>query len=100
MLYTDLMMIQNNFRVLVSRWETENRGTRLTNAVLGERLGLSPTTISHWKNGKIRGADFDTLEAICDFFGVGVGDLLVYIPENGGGRGGEGVAAYNAGGGG
>lgn len=54
------------------------RNPRLTQRKLAEELGISHTTINKLYNGQPLKARIDpeTVEAICNFFGCDVGDLL------------------------
>ena len=54
------------------------RSPRLTQRKLAEELGISHTTINKLYNGQPLKARIDpeTVEAICNFFGCDVGDLL------------------------
>lgn len=40
--------------------------------------GLNYPVVSRWVRGKVDRADFPILEKWCKYFGVGVGDILVY----------------------
>jgi DNA-binding Xre family transcriptional regulator len=42
---------------------------------------LTYSTVSRWAKRDIDRADFPILETWCKYFGVGVGDILVYQPS-------------------
>ncbi|MBK9711517.1 MAG: helix-turn-helix domain-containing protein [Kouleothrix sp.] len=44
-------------------------------------IGIHENTLNKIENGKTKGIEFDTLAALCSFYGVGVGDLLEYDPN-------------------
>lgn len=49
---------------------------------LAQDLRLSYTTVTRWLEGDVTRADFPVLEAWCKYLGVGIGDLLEYVPED------------------
>lgn len=44
-------------------------------------LKLSYTTVERWLNNEVTRADFPILEAWCEYLKVGIGDILVYVPD-------------------
>jgi DNA-binding Xre family transcriptional regulator len=44
-------------------------------------LHLSYTTVERWLNNEVTRADFPILEAWCKYLKVGIGDILVYVPD-------------------
>ena len=74
-------MIKSNLRRL--RFEKEERdGVKLTYEKLTEETGLSSNTLAALlKTEPIKRLDGDTLGALCRYFGVGVGDVLEYVPD-------------------
>ncbi len=74
-------MIVSRLRRL--RFEKEERdGGKLTYEKLTEATGLATTTLARlMKPGPIDRIDGSTLDALCRFFGCGVGDVLEYVPE-------------------
>ena len=46
--------------------------------VVERETGLNYGVVSRWVRGKVDRADFPILDAWCKYFGVGVGDILVY----------------------
>ena len=47
---------------------------------LADMLEVQPATVSAWLKRRVDRANFDILDKWCEFFGVGVGDILVRIP--------------------
>lgn len=51
---------------------------------LAAAIGLSETNLSLIKSGKVKGVRFSTLNAICAYLDCTPGDLLEYVPDEGG----------------
>lgn len=51
---------------------------------LAERIGITEQNLSLLKSGKVKGVRFETLAAICRALDCQPGDLLEYLPEDGG----------------
>ena len=51
---------------------------------LSEKVGVSNVNLSKMKNGRVSAIRFSTLEAICETLKCQPGDILEYIPEQGG----------------
>jgi len=47
---------------------------------LSEHVGITEQNLSLFKNGKVRGVRFDTLERICEALNCQPGDLLEWQP--------------------
>lgn len=45
-----------------------------------EELGVHRHTIANILNGQTHGMTFEILDRICEYFKVGVGDVLEYVP--------------------
>jgi DNA-binding Xre family transcriptional regulator len=74
-------MIYSKVRELRFRKE-EEIGSKLTYEVMQRDIGLNPNTLSRLLGREpIKRIDGDTLAALCRYFGVGVGDLLEYVPS-------------------
>ena len=50
-------------------------------ADLARGAGLAYKTAHEMYNGKSRRVDFETLDKLCTYFGVGVGGILEYVPD-------------------
>lgn len=44
--------------------------------------GLTYRTVFAWMNDRVTRADFPILQVWCKYLGVGVGDILVYVPDD------------------
>jgi DNA-binding Xre family transcriptional regulator len=49
---------------------------------LAEMAGLPASTVSRLANDKGKRFDRNTLDAVCQALGVGIGDILVYTPDS------------------
>ncbi len=57
---------------------------------LARHIGITEANLSLLKNGKVKGVRFATLEAICAYLDCQPGDILEFIPDDGGETGGRG----------
>lgn len=73
-------MIQSRLGVLIAEKEMRE-GRKWTYDNIHEATGLSTPTIHRLVRGTARRYDSNTLDALCRFFDCGVGDLLVYVPD-------------------
>lgn len=53
---------------------------------LAEQVNISPTNLSILKTGKAKAVRFTTLDAICQALNCQPGDILEYVPDEGGGE--------------
>ena len=67
-------MIENRISILMG-------ARRMGITDLAREAGVAYNTAYGLYRGATRRIDFDTLEKLCRFFGCGVGDLLVYRPD-------------------
>lgn len=58
------------------------QGQKITWEAVSNDTGLAYTTVLRWAKKQINRYDEDTLVAFCEYFGVQVGDILVYEPES------------------
>lgn len=74
-------MIQSRLPELKLAKERE-LGRKLPYRTLAEETGLAIGTLQRLMetSGEIERIDGNTLSRLCDYFGVGLGDLLVYVP--------------------
>lgn len=73
-------MIINKFKVLVAQKELrENR--RLTYRTIHKETDLSTNTLTGFAKQKVTRFDASVLNALCDYFGCSVGDILEYVPD-------------------
>lgn len=52
--------------------------------VLAERIGITPANLAVLKNGRAKAVRFTTLAALCEVLDCQPGDLLRWVPEDGG----------------
>ncbi len=57
----------------------EERGLSL--ARLAARSDVSLNAVRSMRDGKLKEVDLGVLDRLCSFLQVGVGDLLVYVPD-------------------
>lgn len=74
------MAIKSNLKQLILDKSAGN-GHRITYAEISEETGLSTTTITKLANNQSQMVGLGTMEKLCEYFGVGVGDVLEYVPE-------------------
>ena len=76
-------------RVRQLRFEKEEReGRKLTYEVMAKDTGLAPTTLSRLlKREPLDRVDAATLDTLCTYFGVGVGEVIEHVPQSKGSGG-------------
>ncbi len=66
-------------RVLQVRLDYQARlGRKVTLRRVSEATGITYPNLSRLELGKTERIEFETLEKLCDYYGVAVGDLLHY----------------------
>ena len=60
---------------------------RMTLTELADRVGMTLANLSILKTGKARAIRFSTLEAICTALSCQPGDILEFVPDEGGAQG-------------
>lgn len=74
-------MIYCKLKQLIAEKEFREK-RKITYKVIQDATGLSSTTIAKLLNFKgVQRIDGSTLDALCEFFGCQVGDLLIYSPN-------------------
>lgn len=68
--------------VLISERRIRQGGRRLGIRKIAQESGASVSTVQRLLNNKIRRVPLDDLAKLCEYFGVGVGDILEYSPDN------------------
>jgi transcriptional regulator with XRE-family HTH domain len=64
-------------RPLIYSWQAANE-KRLTFDELAARTGVSDKTLRQWAKGDVSMYSARVLAALCSFFGVTVGDILIF----------------------
>lgn len=79
---SDIQDKEEEERVIKSRLPIimAERGIR-TIADLSRRTGISRTALTTLYYGAGKGVSWETIETLCGFLNVGVGDLLVYVDD-------------------
>lgn len=54
------------------------RGNPVTLREVADAANIERAALNRIELGKTRGIDFETLEKLCAYYGVGVGDILEY----------------------
>ncbi len=67
--------------VINNRVSTLMGERRLSVRRLATETGLSYTTAYGMYSGRTTRYDADVLDKLCEYFGVGVGELLQYVPN-------------------
>ena len=49
---------------------------------LSEETGITYTMIRDLYHGNRQSVKWDTIEAVCRVLGIGIGDMLIYVPED------------------
>ena len=76
----DQLMVKCTLRRLMADREIDT-GEKVTYQSLHEATNLSRTTLHKLATNATQRYDAGTLSALCRFFSVQVGDLLVYVPD-------------------
>jgi transcriptional regulator with XRE-family HTH domain len=74
------MAVKNRLQILIAERSTYEQ-KRITVKQIAEHLGISPSALHAWKNNEINQFDGEILEGLCEFFGVGIEQLL-YIDKS------------------
>lgn len=56
---------------------------RLKVALVSRETGLNRTSLHRLYNETADRIELDMIEVLCEYFGIGVGDLLEYVPGEG-----------------
>jgi putative transcriptional regulator len=81
-------MIRCNLKKLMAEKEIAS-GERVTYQSIHQVTGLATTTLHKLATNKTQRFDASTLDALCQYFGVQIGDILVHVPDGKGGTSGE-----------
>ena len=73
-------MIRSNIGVLISQ-KSAREGRKLPYRVVTEETRLSSGVLTRLVNSDFDRVDRGTLDTLCRYFGVGVGELLEYVPD-------------------
>ncbi len=74
------MPIDNRFGVLLAEKRAkEKRNIPLSE--VSEKTGVTRPTLTAWSNNTVTRFDLAVIEALCEYFGVSLSDLLEYTPK-------------------
>ncbi len=73
-------MIRSNLDLLRVQKERQE-GRRLPYRVIAEETGLSQGVLVRLMSQEFERVDRGSLNTLCGYFGVGVGDVLEYLPD-------------------
>lgn len=75
-----MKIISKALQLRLEKGRKENRV--VSQEEVAEAINVSRTTLRRIERGDTQGIDFDTLTKLCDYYGVGVGDILEFVPNN------------------
>lgn len=69
------------YELMEDKYGKETEGRWPTRAELAITLGMQSSTVTAWLKGRVDRVELDTLEKWCEYFDVGVGELLVRVKK-------------------
>lgn len=76
---TEAPKLRTRFRELLAQKE-QRENKRYSIAEIARQTSLTRAAIYPWLEGSVTGANFDTIEALCEFLECEPGELLDYTP--------------------
>ncbi len=73
-------MIRSRLNILLAK-KGHQEGRKLTYRVVSEETNLSQGVLVRLNRDNFGRLDTATLDSLCRYFGCGVGDLLVHVPN-------------------
>lgn len=73
-------IISKALQLRLEKGRKENRV--VSQEEVAEAIAVTRTTLRRIERGDTKGIDFDTLAKLCNYYGVSVGDILEYDPNN------------------
>jgi DNA-binding Xre family transcriptional regulator len=77
-------MVRSRLKILIAERNLERIKANqpvLTIRQIAQDARLAPSTVNGLTSMRANRIDFDTLNALCAYFGVQPGDILVYTPD-------------------
>ena len=77
-------MIKSNLKVLIAKENVkraEAKQPALTIRGLARETGLTLSVVSNFAINRSTRVDYNTLDHLCEFFKVGVGEVLIHEPS-------------------
>lgn len=75
------MAVQNRLKGLIADKELRER-RKITYRDVAREADIPLSVLASYGSQKARRFDSGTLEKLCEYFGVGIGDILVYSPDD------------------
>ena len=69
---------------IVVRIDVELAKRKMSVGEFADRVGLTPANVAVLKNGRAKAVRFSTLDAVCRVLECQPGDVLQWVPEDGG----------------
>jgi DNA-binding Xre family transcriptional regulator len=73
-------IVSKALQLRLEKGRTENRV--VSQEEVAEAIDITRTTLRRIERGDTKGIDFETLAKLCNYYGVGVGAILEYDPNN------------------
>jgi len=75
------MAVQNRLKSLIADKEIKER-RKITYRDVAKEAGIPLSVLASYGSQKAKRFDSGTLEKLCKYFGVEIGDILVYSPDD------------------
>lgn len=73
--------INNRFSVLLAEKQVKER-RKISMAEVAESTGISRQALYRWESNSIERYETNTINALCEYFGVGPGQLFEHVPDD------------------
>lgn len=73
-------MVKQRFKQLLLE-KSAREGRTVTQKEVSEATGLTEAVLTQWAKGRVKQAQFETIEKLCKYFDCGVEDLISFDPE-------------------
>ncbi len=73
--------VNNRFAVLLAEKQVKER-RNIPLAEVAEATGISRQALYKWENNSINRFEIRVVNALCKYFGVQIGDLFEYVPDD------------------
>jgi putative transcriptional regulator len=71
--------INNRFGILLAEKRMKEK-RRISLTEVHQETGISRPTLQAWENNTVTRFDLSVIEALCQYFGVSLSELLEYVP--------------------
>ena len=75
-----MAQFQINFSNLLAQKQLKENKRVISLSEVSDSTGVAYTTLQRWEKGDITRIDFPIVQALCDYFGCKMSDLIQYIP--------------------